>query len=493
MAAYIRNWLSSQWTPADPTSAAPQVPEIISSPPEDEDDTETVRGDDSGGEDSPPAFPSINSAQRLGSSKSATNSSPIPSILSDSERMPPPPPPSLATRRPGVVSSNSLAIPQTGSLLALPPTTTKAPSKKASRKVALQPGHGPLDWANLKKSGTDLRGVDGLMRVSPSVLKQHNKRDDAWSAFNGKVYNITSYLPYHPGGEKELMRVAGRDGTKLFCMHGEGNSSDLSLLSRIQLEDNTTDSHKQGAYRQPLFRNKMQPLSYGDKGRRRSLIDRIAQNGDEGEEEGGSAEGQRLLKESVPETAVSREELELQREHESHENPVSPVEEPASPTSEAAVDNLLENEADIEDGSTAAMNTNERPSNTIAATLPSSDSPQSSLKPASPVDLALMEEAKRLLIPVIARNAQLRDPDADMEAIKERVMSLVTDAQCLEFVRLAREARDQMQDKSERVAADLAKSGREERGKNVQEHSVQQDLEGRSQEKKRPSTNTLNH
>ena len=49
------------------------------------------------------------------------------------------------------------------------------------------------------------------------MLKQHNKKDDAWSAFNGKVYNITHYLPYHPGGEKELMRVAGRDGTKLFC------------------------------------------------------------------------------------------------------------------------------------------------------------------------------------------------------------------------------------------------------------------------------------
>ena len=47
-------------------------------------------------------------------------------------------------------------------------------------------------------------------------MKQHNKRDDAWAAFNGKVYNITPYLSFHPGGEKELMRVAGRDGTKLF-------------------------------------------------------------------------------------------------------------------------------------------------------------------------------------------------------------------------------------------------------------------------------------
>lgn len=54
------------------------------------------------------------------------------------------------------------------------------------------------------------------MRIPLSVLKTHNKKDDAWSAFNGKVYNITPYLSFHPGGEKELMRVAGRDGTKLF-------------------------------------------------------------------------------------------------------------------------------------------------------------------------------------------------------------------------------------------------------------------------------------
>ncbi|EPT01683.1 hypothetical protein FOMPIDRAFT_1023161 [Fomitopsis schrenkii] len=102
----------------------------------------------------------------------------------------------------------------------VPPTTTKPPPKPSAKrgKVMLAPGHGPLDWANLKKSGQDLRGVDTLLRVTPSMLKEHRTRDDAWSAFNGKVYNVTSYLPYHPGGEKELMRVAGRDGSKLFAL-----------------------------------------------------------------------------------------------------------------------------------------------------------------------------------------------------------------------------------------------------------------------------------
>lgn len=35
-------------------------------------------------------------------------------------------------------------------------------------------------------------------------------------ALDGIVYNITPYVRFHPGGGKELLRGAGRDGTKLF-------------------------------------------------------------------------------------------------------------------------------------------------------------------------------------------------------------------------------------------------------------------------------------
>lgn len=50
------------------------------------------------------------------------------------------------------------------------------------------------------------------------MLKRQTGRKgkDAWTALGGRVYNITPYLPFHPGGEPELLRVAGRDGTKLF-------------------------------------------------------------------------------------------------------------------------------------------------------------------------------------------------------------------------------------------------------------------------------------
>jgi cytochrome b involved in lipid metabolism len=50
------------------------------------------------------------------------------------------------------------------------------------------------------------------MRITPSELARHRSKNDAWAAYNGKVYNITPYLKFHPGGVTELMKSAGKDG-----------------------------------------------------------------------------------------------------------------------------------------------------------------------------------------------------------------------------------------------------------------------------------------
>ncbi|KAI1761165.1 hypothetical protein GGR53DRAFT_41799 [Hypoxylon sp. FL1150] len=107
------------------------------------------------------------------------------------------------------------------STLAPPPSHSSKPAKP-SRKVILEPGRSPLDWARLANSPTsDLRNLGRgapYLRVTPSMLKRQTGRKgkDAWTALGGRVYNITPYLPFHPGGEPELLRAAGRDGSKLF-------------------------------------------------------------------------------------------------------------------------------------------------------------------------------------------------------------------------------------------------------------------------------------
>ena len=158
MSSYLRSWFT--FVPAAPPP--PLVPEIAEHEPElddDSSDTITIKADDDDDyDDTPPAFPALNSAQRASASSYSRSNEP-PRVLSDKAvgLMPPPPVPRLAKRTPGVppTASSSLFVPSTPNTLALPTTTTKRP--KVSRKVQLAPGHGALDWANLKNSGKDLR------------------------------------------------------------------------------------------------------------------------------------------------------------------------------------------------------------------------------------------------------------------------------------------------------------------------------------------------
>ena len=132
-----------------------------------------------------------------------------------------PPRPSGTLAPPPSTASTLRAPPSSSSTSLSPTTSTLAPSARPSRKVLLAPGHSPLDWAHLTSnppSPTFLRGrsipTDRLIRVPPSLLKSHNGRkgQDAWAAFQGKVFNLTPYVDFHPGGRGELMRGVGKDG-----------------------------------------------------------------------------------------------------------------------------------------------------------------------------------------------------------------------------------------------------------------------------------------
>ncbi|NXA35583.1 NB5R4 reductase, partial [Eudromia elegans] len=83
--------------------------------------------------------------------------------------------------------------------------------------VPLKPGRSLMDWIRLTKSGKDLAGLKGrLIEVTEDELAKHNRKEDCWICIRGLVYNVTPYMEYHPGGEDELMKAAGMDGTDLF-------------------------------------------------------------------------------------------------------------------------------------------------------------------------------------------------------------------------------------------------------------------------------------
>lgn len=96
-------------------------------------------------------------------------------------------------------------------------TGVKKPASRA--KVPFQIGYSHMDWLKLTRTHPDLAGLKGQSnkRLIPlSEVKQHNTVDSMWTVLKGRVYNITPYMKFHPGGVDMLMKAVGKDCTALF-------------------------------------------------------------------------------------------------------------------------------------------------------------------------------------------------------------------------------------------------------------------------------------
>ena len=56
----------------------------------------------------------------------------------------------------------------------------------------------------------------GLRQITMEEVEQHDTEESLWTVLNGKVYDLTTYLDYHPGGAKKLILGAGNDCSSLF-------------------------------------------------------------------------------------------------------------------------------------------------------------------------------------------------------------------------------------------------------------------------------------
>lgn len=51
---------------------------------------------------------------------------------------------------------------------------------------------------------------------TPAQVAPHNLASDCWMIINGKVYNLTSFIPIHPGGNA-MVPFCGQDGSAIFA------------------------------------------------------------------------------------------------------------------------------------------------------------------------------------------------------------------------------------------------------------------------------------
>lgn len=67
-------------------------------------------------------------------------------------------------------------------------------------------------------------------------IASRNSQSSCWTIVDGIVYDITSYIPNHPGGEAEIVQVCGKDGTALFSRVPAHQSADAKgILSSFKI------------------------------------------------------------------------------------------------------------------------------------------------------------------------------------------------------------------------------------------------------------------
>lgn len=71
--------------------------------------------------------------------------------------------------------------------------------------------------------------------ITMAIVAQHSTRTDCWSAINGSVYDLTSWIPKHPGGERAIVQLCGVDGSAKFNGQHGGDSGKAKILTGFKV------------------------------------------------------------------------------------------------------------------------------------------------------------------------------------------------------------------------------------------------------------------
>lgn len=84
--------------------------------------------------------------------------------------------------------------------------------------------------AAISKAVLPLPNYRSTKTFMQSQIAEHTLRSSCWSIINGNVYDLTGWIPQHPGGEQAILRLCGKDGSEQYnAQHGGARRPALIL------------------------------------------------------------------------------------------------------------------------------------------------------------------------------------------------------------------------------------------------------------------------
>lgn len=72
--------------------------------------------------------------------------------------------------------------------------------------------------------------ASGGSGITAAIVATHASRASCWTIINGNVYDLTSWIPKHPGGEQAILQLCGIDGSAKFNRKHGGDAPKEKVL-----------------------------------------------------------------------------------------------------------------------------------------------------------------------------------------------------------------------------------------------------------------------
>ncbi len=96
----------------------------------------------------------------------------------------------------------------------------------------------PVNVSELPQGATTEAPLPATPEVTGHTLAEvaiHNSAQSCWTAIDGNVYDVTSWISRHPGGAQAILSLCGKDGSVAFNGQHGGQRRPASELAGFKI------------------------------------------------------------------------------------------------------------------------------------------------------------------------------------------------------------------------------------------------------------------
>jgi cytochrome b involved in lipid metabolism len=98
----------------------------------------------------------------------------------------------------------------------------------------------PLETTNPNTGGAMMPGTDSGTSSSEKTftlaqVATHNTEADCYAAINGTVYDLTAWIHKHPGGDRAILSICGKDGSAAFNGQHSNDTKPKQILAGFEV------------------------------------------------------------------------------------------------------------------------------------------------------------------------------------------------------------------------------------------------------------------